>query len=206
MAAPSLAATYVGSFKAIVTSGTFEDNDADGNLIYTNLAGQTVNVRFKVTTFPSYVVSGDIVPERVFGTGSVSDSLFSINVVASSDGYGLPPEILFANASFSGAYNSGAVELDNDDEYDGGRLLTLYYSGASTLRGPVSGSGSANEYLNVSYGTNAQDTFTSLSYNLISGSVQSVPEPSEWAMMIVGYGIVGAIVRRGRPATLARSV
>ncbi|MBW6525834.1 PEPxxWA-CTERM sorting domain-containing protein [Sphingomonas sp. RHCKR7] len=38
------------------------------------------------------------------------------------------------------------------------------------------------------------------------GLTSAVPEPSVWAMLILGFGLVGAALRRGRPrrAALAR--
>ena len=34
----------------------------------------------------------------------------------------------------------------------------------------------------------------------IRGVVTAVPEPATWAMMIIGFGVVGAVVRRRRPS------
>ena len=37
----------------------------------------------------------------------------------------------------------------------------------------------------------------------IQGVATAVPEPATWAMMIIGFGVVGAVVRRRRSAPLA---
>ena len=195
---PSLASPYVGVFKAVITSGTFEENDHGCQcLVATDLTGQTVSVEFRVTAFASFVIDEDLVPAGAFGRGSIKDPLFSIIVEGSSNPHDGHFPLFDENASFSGDSTSGAVSFDNSDEYDGARYLTLSYYGAKQFDGPVTGTGSAGEFLNESfYGGYLQDTLTTVSFDLISGRVQAVPEPSVWAMMVVGFGITGAVVRR----------
>jgi PEP-CTERM motif-containing protein len=42
------------------------------------------------------------------------------------------------------------------------------------------------------------DNFAIGRVNLISGATGEVPEPSTWAMMLLGFGAIGASLRRGR--------
>jgi hypothetical protein len=45
----------------------------------------------------------------------------------------------------------------------------------------------------IRYGANGQTTITSAQ---ISGNYNDIPEPAAWALMILGFGLVGAAVRR----------
>ncbi len=55
-------------------------------------------------------------------------------------------------------------------------------------------------FSNASYGN-------SVIYNdpIVSGSITAVPEPASWAMMIVGFGLVGLGSRRSRATTTVLS-
>ena len=44
--------------------------------------------------------------------------------------------------------------------------------------------------------------FSTFYYSLVSGSVAAVPEPATWAMMIAGFGLAGAAMRRRRAAKI----
>ncbi len=85
-------------------------------------------------------------------------------------------------------YGTGALAQDYVSKYDG-----QYY-------GPVIGypsadpSASASAYVN----DNAQGgQYTNYAFRLVSSAV---PEPATWAMMIGGFGLAGATLRRRRAA------
>jgi len=55
-----------------------------------------------------------------------------------------------------------------------------------------------NSFTAVSTGSFASD--------IASGGGAGVPEPATWAVMLIGFGGIGAAIRRGRTKTLARSL
>jgi hypothetical protein len=55
-----------------------------------------------------------------------------------------------------------------------------------------------NSFTAVSTGSFASD--------IASGGGAGVPEPATWAVMLIGFGGIGAAIRRGRAKTLARSL
>lgn len=46
--------------------------------------------------------------------------------------------------------------------------------------------------------TDYQGANPGISFSLLGGQVTPVPEPASWAMMIVGFGVIGAAMRRRR--------
>jgi hypothetical protein len=52
-------------------------------------------------------------------------------------------------------------------------------------------------------GTANQTAFDDITFGSATPGVPGVPEPGTWAMMILGFGMVGATVRSRRPAALA---
>ncbi len=81
---------------------------------------------------------------------------------------------------------------------------------ASTFRAAFIGNGTVDAarerfLLNLN---NGQTYFNVHSINVPSGEIRGqllavVPEPSTWAMMIAGFGVTGAMLRRRRPARKA---
>jgi PEP-CTERM motif len=106
------------------------------------------------------------------------------------------------------------------------RYGTLGGGGAQSIIFNISGglgfavlSAAANNSLDTTFTTFttsfiANDMSTSIGFGNISGvdgidpilddvSVTTVPEPSSWAMLIAGFGLVGAVARRQRHAVTA---
>ncbi|QMW24730.1 PEP-CTERM sorting domain-containing protein [Sandaracinobacteroides saxicola] len=52
-------------------------------------------------------------------------------------------------------------------------------------------------------GWNLTDEAQNANYVLPTSALAYVPEPATWAMMIVGFGLVGSTMRRRRPAVSA---
>ena len=62
---------------------------------------------------------------------------------------------------------------------------------------------SVTSYETFRFGTNNE---TSDGFSLVSLSVAAVPEPSTWAMLIVGFGLVGGAMRRKAAPAIARAI
>lgn len=82
----------------------------------------------------------------------------------------------------------------------GGRVANSHYLGASSVAysSPASFALEASDFVSFSGNT--------VSYNLANFSASdtfrvitaAVPEPSSWAMLVAGFGLVGFAARRGR--------
>jgi len=100
--------------------------------------------------------------------------------------------VAFANSTVTGQlFAIGVAGLSN---YDG--ISNFGQSAPSDLSGPTSG---ADPYLsnlgNVSIDTVRQARFSA------SVVTAAVPEPATWAMMLVGFGMIGATARYRRRTT-----
>ncbi len=71
----------------------------------------------------------------------------------------------------------------------------LFQGGVCGVAGSVDPSATGGQCTNSSYGELAVDTRVSAYYDFIAGHV---PEPATWAMMIGGFGMIGAAQRRHR--------
>lgn len=91
----------------------------------------------------------------------------------------------------SGSYASGALDLNNASTYTASFLTTF---GGGTTDGAqaalLSGLQSGTAYLNIH-----TDTFPG---GEIRGFLTAVPEPQSWALMILGFGLLGASMRLSR--------
>ncbi len=107
-----------------------------------------------------------------------------LNFAWSADGTGL--EFSLDNSLFTGAVPGAIYEFGNNQQFDtiGGRLTLRI---AQAFNYDVAG-GSV-------YGDDRLGTVT-------LGAAGAVPEPATWAMMIGGFGLAGAAMRRRR-ATIA---
>ena len=124
---------------------------------------------------------------------------------------------LFTGANYSNnAYGQGNVSgYDYAIQVQDSQNPNQYFGNGSHLTFSVTG----NAPLSIaSLGTGQSETFTSGTYNVVMGAdlrqcltqtcvtgpvgaiIQSgaVPEPATWAMMLVGFGGIGALLRRRR--------
>lgn len=133
-----------------------------------------------------------------------------------------PGEITQFSAHFSGNSIVGAMDFDLAELENGGLLYafgnpTLVGTGgpyssegiaAGIAGGAIMGGGQASGY--ACDGTSncffvTPDGFSTADYSLSLGTVTeiaappSVPEPASWAMMLGGFGLVGAAMRRRKP-------
>ena len=98
-----------------------------------------------------------------------------------------------ADIDFYNSARGGGLEIDDPARGD---LVLLISNGAQLY----SGSETAPVFLTGSY-TLTQDQGPSI-YSLSIQEVAAVPEPASWGLMILGFGVVGSVMRRqaaGRP-------
>ena len=146
----------------------------------------------------SGALTGGNGPQGATGSALFTSSAFT--VAATEGGFGAV------------TVNTGGVALTTGNNYvilladlggDGGNASWAIVSGH-----PVAFDGGFqfynNDYTLGSINTSAWDSFGdfgSLSYSASFGG--AVPEPASWALLITGFGLVGAAARRRRQVTLA---
>jgi uncharacterized protein (TIGR03118 family) len=194
--------------KASLT-GNFTDTDPRGNpggLAPFNV--QTLDGHVWVT----YAAPGPPSDNQPLGSGFVSEfNLDGTFVQRFADGGGLssPWGIAIAPSDFGSFSNDVLIGNFNDDSHDeayisaydpvtGQFLGKLSEDGSPILLpglwglefGNGAGAGASNAlYFVAGIGDEAHGLF---------GSITAVPEPETWAMMILGFGLAGAVVRRRR--------
>ena len=145
------------------------------------------------------------------GAGSVA---FDINGYVSLDGVNCCTDIFTLNLNGTDVF-SGSFALG------GGGTNTIFFAPvgatASATEFSFFGGGVANIFVPLTFvaGSNTL-TFTyagaaqglgdegwGLQNVIVDGMAGAIPEPGEWAMLIAGFGLVGAMQRRRRGAAIA---
>jgi hypothetical protein len=159
--------------------------------------------------------SGPKVPELFLASNATGDVTPSgvQGLLLFQDGNG--PNTLFFD--FSGPVRSGGLWFGNDDTCCGNpftAVLDIYSSGG--LQGSVSVVANMNDSADQFLGFSTDFDVTRIGYRMasnanlamyvddlyFSGTGGAVPEPATWAMMIVGFGAAGSMIRR-RKAVVA---
>ena len=124
-------------------------------------------------------------------------------------------------ANLSSFYNAVGLNFGNDDTCcaTGFSAVLTVFSGATNL-GSVSVTANMNDFVDQFIGLSSVTPFDRVSitygantslYTFIDdfrlGTVSNgaVPEPSTWAMMLMGFGAIGFAMRRRRTAVLAHA-
>jgi hypothetical protein len=121
-----------------------------------------------------YTVSPSFFPAYDWGTGPVLDLEFGLTTVSAGGTFG------FDYGNPSDYPGTGVVTIDGDDYTLLGQP-TFNFFGVVGATGPV--------VINWNGGLGIIDNFS------VAGAV---PEPANWAMLIAGFGLVGAAARRRR--------
>ena len=196
---------FNGSFAPTTLAGNFTDPGAnpDGLVPFNvrNLGGHL---------FVTYSIPGPDADEAALGQGFVSEFDLNGNFIrrVADGGNLLSPWGLEIAPSTFGAF-AGALLVGNFSDEDGfinafrlsdGAFLgSLHDLGGSEVNIPYlwglqTGNGGAggnirNIYFTSGIGDEAHGLF---------GTFNSVPEPGQWAMMLVGFGAMGTVIRRNR--------
>lgn len=223
-AAAQIAERYTYTY---ITPGSLPDF-SDSSFVYNNtfnLKPGATAFDFNFSIVPgaqginTYGINGTTTSPTSVPDGS-SSYLFTVTPTASPDqGFGLDyfggATGFIASTTVGGRYALGFSGGGTSGVDIGGRfvssvvLLGDWSSAASHT--PVSyGSGYSVLQDFVYDGTNTrfvistddfQGTSPGISFSLLGARIGAVPEPATWSMMIVGFGAVGASVRRRRGGT-----
>lgn len=132
----------------------------------------------------------------VFGNDAVTDGSFSDTI----DLGNLTPGLYLISATISSTYQDGQQGAQ-DIDFSSVKLNGIDFTTGSTGQ---------NEYRFVNNVLSQGQNLFSISGSSGSSSsysgtvnIASVPEPSVWAMMMIGFGTIGLAMRRRRPMRIA---
>jgi hypothetical protein len=189
--AGSASATVVtATFTGTVLSGTDDANLFGG--------GDLSGLGFKsVYTFDTSIGLGDEVPAYAPGEGRIGSSGFitgeslTINGLTHSENFTSHNEVVYDPFGFAdvfyGAYGPvfATQHLNNSLSYGG------FHSFTETGSGTAANQGSSFAFLGGSLATTGQlDT-----QRVTLAGPGAVPEPASWALMLLGFGTMGAMLR-----------
>jgi hypothetical protein len=176
--------------------------------------------------------AGFTVIDKFTNTAGIVGSGFEIKVPP-ADGSGAPPaNSVPAGTSYLSVLAGGSATITfakpvTGVEFDWGSIdtyntLTVYFDGTSATVVPGADGNFIGTIANGDQhapGTNGlfelfsddgTDTFTGItltssqnSFEIDNLAVQGVPEPATWAVMLMGFGGIGAMIRRRRAAAFA---
>nr|MEA2796923.1 hypothetical protein [Phenylobacterium sp.] len=216
-AQPAAAAVYT-SFTSLLSGGVLRDfeGQAEGTLISNQLGGVT----FSQT--PSGLPQIDNIPQ-LFGYGPSS----GVGVLTgSTQGGNAFPTIAGINAAFTTGHNAVEFFFSDTVPVGGAYPITFYGSGGSVLgslslaaasilppgyaggifppagTSPLPGlfigfTSAGNDIFGFSVGPGAS-TNDSFAIDDVRWTTGVIPEPSIWALMLLGFGGLGAVLRRAR--------
>jgi hypothetical protein len=212
LAAPAHATAYVMTATGTLTA--FPGNPVSNNLDYegvfglgvgANLGGVAATETWVIdTTQPGAFTNEVFIPEAFIRT---VQAISSITLTANGVTIGC------ATFDLCGAQNSNTITRDQDadfnwtDIYSRSDALFILSLDSANVPGlgltPPDGLTSVSGL--VAFGLSA-DTTTDMEFvaNDITTTALGVPEPATWALMIAGFGLAGAGLRRRRMVVAAR--
>lgn len=136
-----------------------------------------------------------------FSLGGTSFALPLSNVIVGSNGFGVRYSLFgnFPLGSTDRLAGFGGIDFtfEVSRSTSGGTLGTKLPTSVSLAEFP-------NQYARVRFSNDRfGETGILFSISSIRSAVAAVPEPSTWAMMLLGFGMVGAATRRGRGSVAA---
>lgn len=197
-AAPASAATYTFDLNGVVSSGSSATVDSGG-------------FRFNFFT----IALSDFTP-TVFEVGDLIEASVTLDgpLTVPSAGIRNAVDLVFLNTSYPGTTTetSGTTDLflAGSPVLNGGSISTssdALFNGFNNFSGTSFTFDSAQSNFSVvALGAPTLATDTAyFRWITVDALPSAVPEPASWAMMILGFGLVGAAMRRRAHANLAHA-
>ena len=185
------AAALLTTFASAANAATIDFSAlAEGTAVTTQFPGVTVSLLGGVDNGPAIVTN-------VFGDGlALTNSTTTFY-----------PTAYTINFTFSGAANDVSFVYNNFGGFNGSSFsayngTTLVSSGALDTNGGYFNTNVAGSDITSLVLSNGNSTAWQVGVTSLSFTAGAVPEPQSWAMLIAGFGLVGAAMRR-RLAALA---
>jgi autotransporter-associated beta strand protein len=192
--------------------GTFQNNGAlvsdPATLTFNNLSVSN-NGYIQASAGDVYKVSGDFTnfssQGALWKTGSAT--LEFVGADGTSHVMDLDGVDMGKTTNAKNDFSWGALDVDTGNKVDlagiaGGNALYLTdLLGADILGNTITNIMGFNGLVVYYNGADADNSYLGgLTYNLTGGGilVSSVPEPESWALMILGFGLMGTVLRRRR--------
>ncbi len=144
------------------------------------------------------------------GSGSVTGTQTDFVLTGSDDGSGNPNLTTFADVALAHSLVSGSYTYQSFDAdgpfydpagYIAGSLVQLSNSGGPAIQ---TGTFSFEIVSGQTYGfyVNSSDSVFGAGQLTVNGlTIDAIPEPATWGLMIVGFGLVGVAARRRSAVT-----
>lgn len=193
----SVALTYVANPKAGGPLGTSSNTfDPVGSYVITGASGTFSDTKLGIATTITGVVPSN--PADPDDTNLLAPASFGHYVITNGvlGPGGLAPGLSYDNLFYPG----GSPQTATDYMFHGG-FLDIYGLVFTTANGVAVNFWSNGDFgRGATYGAGVTDGDDVLDY-VGDISVTAVPEPGSWAMMLVGFGLIGAVTRYRRKST-----
>jgi hypothetical protein len=164
-------------------------------------------------TAPAFVSSAEFDVTSNFGVSAGPDPFAQFSYAILADDAGLPGAEIFAEGVGVSTPGFSAVPTANGTtivtapsliRFDGLAPGTYWVALADLQPMEIpTFSGGQGDLLVLSSSTGLQRQSGTMGFALFGGTTGGVPEPATWAMLLLGFGGVGAALRAGRSATRA---
>lgn len=182
---------------------SLSQSDSDGYAaVHASLAngGTITSTAFGLANF--YSVSGNIISGFVFDAPAKAKAKITVNVFGNVSAFG--SGYATASASLGDQFKiigtTSEIGLPTQKSFNW--TLSKVLTGGSSVNFILGTLDTVNNISNTA-ATVAVGVGGATSYIDPVFSIQAVPEPATWAMLVTGFGLAGAMMRRRRPAAVA---
>ena len=203
--------------QAAIMAATFYGSTPYGGYDYAGIFGAPGSLAYKTAslTFTYDTNQGEALgPDFIYGGGQygLSSPFLSAKVTIGEASYDLDlAQYAFLN-SYPGEWTWLAGKQETPGNIPSDLSATFYHAAPGDLTAPLFEYGYGTGYFHLykpdSWGellAEAEFEFGALELSYVGPSPEpgAVPEPMSWALMIAGFGLAGAALRRRRAAVLA---